>query len=58
MKKRTAQERRQSKFKTEPRAAKLSAINEYKQARTRKQHLFKKEKGQLNDQALSDTVVL
>jgi hypothetical protein len=34
------------------RAAKLTAMNEYRQARKRKKHLLRKKKGQLDDQAV------
>jgi hypothetical protein len=51
MRKRTPQELERSKIKTEPRA-KLTAMNEYRQARRREKHIFKKKKGQLDDQTL------
>jgi hypothetical protein len=34
------------------RAAKLTGMNEYRQARKRRKHLFRKKKAQLDDQAL------
>jgi hypothetical protein len=44
--KRTAQERRRT------RAAKLTAMNEYQQARIMERHFLRKKKEQLDDQAL------
>jgi hypothetical protein len=50
MRKRTAQERGRTKFKTEPELA--AKLNEYRHVERMEKHLFRKKKGQLDEQAL------